>query len=293
MIVVIGIMLTLATLTVAFLPKVNNYQKVQQAASRVQGWLLTAKQRALRDQMPRGLRIIVDGDSMSRGLQYIEQPDDFTGGTLTAADSLNGPNVASISAPPDLAGGFDPGGTGANATLWPVQPGDLLQTNPTATQPLYSIQAVQSVNQAPANVLQTLSALYTAPATSITTTNYRIIRAPRPLVGEPALLLPQDVVLDMSFTANKSSVITGDQITAAIVNFDILFAPSGAVMRAGARGGKIILWFRDATQDSATPGEQFLVVVYTRTGLISVHPVDTTNPTNPYDFTTDGKDSGL
>jgi prepilin-type N-terminal cleavage/methylation domain-containing protein len=296
MIVVIGIMLTLATMTVAFLPKVNNYQKVQQAASRVQGWLLTAKQRALRDRQPRGVRIIPDpvDSTISRSLQYIEQPDDFTGGTLTAADSLNGPNLATISNPPDLAGGLDPAGTHDNPLLWPVQPGDYLQMNPTSTQPVFAIQGVQSVNETPlSNVLQTLptAPLYTAPATGITSTNYRIIRRPRPMVGEAALLLPQDVVLDVSGTPNKSSVINPEQITLSIVNYDILFAPSGAVMRAGAQAGKIILWFRDATQDATAPGEQFLVVVYTRTGLIAVHPV--ADPATPFAFTKDGKDSGL
>jgi hypothetical protein len=127
------------------------------------------------------------------------------------------------------------------------------------------------------------------------TTQYRIIRAPRPSVGETILALPQDVVIDMTSTTTKS-VIQGDQLPSGLVNFDILFTPSGAVTRAGAQGAqgaKIILWLRDVTQDAATPGEQFLVVVYTRTGLIAVHPVDTTNPTNPYDFATDGKDSGL
>ncbi len=96
MLVVIGIILTLATLTVAFLPKITNYQKVQQGAGQVQGWLLTAKQRATRDHYPRGIRLVVPATSdplygnVVRDLQYVEQPDDFTGGVLTVNGIITG-----------------------------------------------------------------------------------------------------------------------------------------------------------------------------------------------------------
>jgi type II secretory pathway pseudopilin PulG len=362
MLVAIGILLTLAALTVAFLPAISNYQKVQQAASRLQGWLLAAKQRALRDQLPRGIRLNVVSDpffgTVVREVQYIEQPDDFSQGTITFATSTN---IASVSTDTDLAGGFDPSGTGANPTLWPVQAGDYLQIpGASSTTPVFRITAVTSATHSPGNQITTANP--TLNGTSGGT--YKIIRAPRVLTGEPVLQLPQDVVIDLNGVnvAPGSSLIQGDLggtsvgitnasnaspivITStghnlatgapvfisgvagntnangyftityvdpnnfslngstgngtytsggtwAVVNYDVVFAPSGSVTRAGGQKGKIILWMRDVTQDTLNPGTMFFVTIYTRTGMIAVHPVAGSGA-NPYSFATDGKDSGV
>jgi prepilin-type N-terminal cleavage/methylation domain-containing protein len=361
MLVTIGILLTLAALTVAFLPALSNYQKVQQAASRLQGWLLTAKQRALRDQFPRGIRLNVVSDpfygTVVREVQYIEQPDDFSQGTITFTSSTN---TATVSTDTDLAGGFDPSGTGANSTLWPVQVGDYLQIpGHTSATPVFRITGVTSVNQSPKNQITTAN-----PTLNGTSGGpYTIIRAPRVLTGEPVLQLPQDVVIDLNnvnvgagsslikgdvggtgvgitnasnaspivITSTGHNLSTGAQVfisgvagntnangyftityvdpnnfslngstgnamytsggTWAAVNYDVVFAPSGSVTRAGGQSGKIILWMRDVTQDTPNPGTMFFVVIYTRTGTIAVHPVAGSG--NPYSFATDGKDSGV
>jgi len=114
--------------------------------------------------------------------------------------------------------------------------------------------------------------------------------------------MPQDVAIDMRLLPTPPpppydhySVISADsQFTTP--TYDILFAPSGSVMRTAGQTGKVMLWLRDVTQDyqtsTPTPGEQMLVVIYTRTGLIAVHPIDP-NSGNFYDFAQDGKDSGL
>lgn len=57
LLVVILLMLVLAALAVLFVPRVNERRKSAIAAEQVQTALLTAKQRAVRDQAPRGVRI--------------------------------------------------------------------------------------------------------------------------------------------------------------------------------------------------------------------------------------------
>jgi prepilin-type N-terminal cleavage/methylation domain-containing protein len=296
MIVVLAILLTLATITVAFLPTVNNYQKVQSGASRVQAWFLTAKQRALRDQVPRGVRLNVEtlgGRQVVRTLQYTEQPEDFSPGALTVVDN----NHATV-AGTDLSGGFDTTGTDTSNNLyWPVQAGDFLEIN--SLGPVYRIASVTSAKATPTS--NQITTAFTNISNTAGTYPYRIMRAPRALSGEPPLQLPQDVVIDVNGDATASLILSGSTPT-GINSYDVLFASSGAVtgvyFNSGSGNtrqgflGKVILWMKDVTQDAGV-GQQVLVTIYTRTGLISVHPVDTANPSNVFDFTTDGKDSGM
>jgi prepilin-type N-terminal cleavage/methylation domain-containing protein len=315
MLVVIGILLTLATLTVAFLPTLTNFQKVQASAGQVQGWLLTAKQRALRDQLPRGLRLLVDGDGKTvRELQYIEQPEDISGGTgqpLTL--SVAGANTLTMGGM-DLAGGLNPGNLdpttnpAANATVWPVQKGDFLYFDPpTSPNPCYRITAVTSQGQSPSNQITTNSNYSWTP-------KFAIIRGPRALSGEPLLQLARDIAIDVTPTTpgptSTSSLIVPTTLTDRATFYDIMFGASGAVTGvyvntvngAGVNSGstrmglvnKVVLWMHDITQDTGV-GTQVLVAIYTRTGTIAVHLQDTTTGSGAdnFSFTKDGKDSGM
>src|SRR5437870_5467459 len=82
LLVVIGILLALLGMGFLIVPGSLERQKVGSAADRLQGWLFMARQRALRDQSPRGVRFTVDPDKFVRTMQYIEKADDFTGGSL-------------------------------------------------------------------------------------------------------------------------------------------------------------------------------------------------------------------
>src|SRR5262249_59426198 len=57
-------------------------QRTSRGADQVQGWLFIAKQRALRDGAPRGIRLIRDTDNPNwvKELMYIERPLDLTFG---------------------------------------------------------------------------------------------------------------------------------------------------------------------------------------------------------------------
>ena len=231
MLVVLGILLTLAAMTVAFLPTLNNYQKVQSGASRVQGWFLTAKQRALRDQVPRGIRLLVEtinGRQVVRTLQYTEQPEDYSLGLLTVSADSQHATVSGSGV--DLGGGFDPSGNASNLSFWPVQPGDFLMVGQDPTKPIFRITFVTSNNFSPANQITTANANLPVASASL----YRVIRAPRALAGEAPLLLPQDVVIDVTGDKDtnlnpRASQIPNGGSASAVQYYDILFAPTGAV----------------------------------------------------------------
>jgi prepilin-type N-terminal cleavage/methylation domain-containing protein len=277
MLVVIGLILVLATLTVAFAPRFLEREKVTKGIDQLQGWFLIAKQRAKSDRTPTGIRLQRDpkNASLVRDLQYIQQPDHFSGGVLTGMNVTAVPPTVTISGV-DLHGGLGPG----NPALWPVQPGDYLEIKGGGL--MHRIIGVVNLGGAVGNTLQ----LFSAPAPLANATNqYRIIRGPRVLQGESPLQLPQDIAIDLG-------KCQGLPVDANAPHRDILFAPSGSVVEPAAASDKIILWVRDASRDAGDPGEQLLITVYVRTGLIAAHPVDT-GSNDPYSFTRDGKSSGL
>ncbi len=276
MLVVIGIILVLATLTVLFMPRIMERQRATEGARLVHGWLLTARERAKRDQIPRGVRLLYDS-GFARSLVYIEQPDDFTGGTLIA----NGTTTVTFTGV-DFTGGF------VAPALWLVQPGDFLEV----PSPAFSqSQVFQIVNPITGSSLTTIR-----PVPLQTTQNYRIGRFPRLSIGEAVLQLPQNVAIDLTdpTTGLFNPILGRSRITPEANGYlNILFAPSGEVLGKGASTGKIILWVRDISQDNLE-GDQTLIAVYTRTGMIAAQPADPSNNyATPYTFTQDGRSSGF
>jgi type II secretory pathway pseudopilin PulG len=119
------------------------------------------------------------------------------------------------------------------------------------------------------------------------TQDYRIIRRPRVLTGENPLELPQNVVVD--FTQSFPAFAPGQ------TQFDILFSPSGAVLFTDLTSSKTIFWLRDRTLNPPDPpGDQVLIGVFSRTGQISAHPPDFSNPPVSYfNYFLDGRSSGM
>lgn len=135
--------------------------------------------------------------------------------------------------------------------------------------------------------------------------------APRPLLGEPTLQLTSGVVIDYR-GANPTTTIGVSPISdnpsdplETARHFDILFSPSGQVVSNAEP--LICLWVRDPEKlpGGANPraivnnksnmdnaGEQALVVVYTRSGVVATQPP---NPDGPdvYSFAKDGINAGL
>jgi prepilin-type N-terminal cleavage/methylation domain-containing protein len=165
---------------------------------------------------------------------------------------------------------------------------------------------------------------------------FRILRGPRPMPGQQPINLATDIVVDypdpppLTFPFNLPPgppgqpllphppqlellvppqagwpTLTPPQVYGSIVpldsqtgQVDIMFAPSGKVIRDAGNNGKIVLWLYDTSDPVG--GAMTLVTVYTRTGTISVHPVNISQPdrTNnniidPYAFVRDGRSSGM
>jgi prepilin-type N-terminal cleavage/methylation domain-containing protein len=161
LLVVTGLVLVLMGLALVLVPTINNEQKATQAGTQLQQWIEIAKQRAGRDRVPRGIRLMPGAANSLQvtQLQYLEQPPDywlgsgssfFTPGTsynlsppgqppvlgwvvifsLTPSAVPPGTVVPDFAAhlgkpanffPKNGAGGKDP-----NAGRYPVQPGDRL-----------------------------------------------------------------------------------------------------------------------------------------------------------------------
>jgi prepilin-type N-terminal cleavage/methylation domain-containing protein len=289
MLIALAILLVLSTLLIGFGGRMMESRRSNAGADLVQKWLLIAKQRALRDQTPTGIRLVGDTAAGTQVTQliYVQQPPDlhlgFPISILNAAGSSNPPgpydhvHLIGSSPPNDFFGPFA-------AAYHNVMPGDFLQ-QPAGAGQLHSVQTVPK-----SFTLTILSAGANTAAGLPGTTDYVFVRGPRPLQGEDPLQLPQDVAID---TVTNVTYGNTRPINPFSGNTEIIFGPDGRVIGQGTSTGKIILWVRDVTQANA---EQSLIVIYTRTGFIASHPVNTlpgTPPyTDPYSFTRDGRTSG-
>jgi hypothetical protein len=268
MLVVLGIILTLSVLTVLFMPRIQEQQRVRQGADLLQEWLLTAKQRALRDRVPTGIllqRISQDQNNPNyyyvRDIQYIQKPDDYAQGS-----------VASSSGNEILFKQADFQSTNS------VQPGDYLL-----------LHGGEGIPTRIMNVRPTSLVVLDPPLQPVVPGSYRILRQPRPLAGEQPLQLPQDVVIDLS--PNPAYMNQPKSLNTPL-NGQILFSPSGRVVGQGTGNAPIALWLRDVTRDDPNqPGEQILMVIYPVTGQIAAHSV--AQGTDPYQFMKDGRSSGF
>lgn len=247
--------------------------------------------------------------------QYIERPDAWhqiqsgTAGTLAfgSPPTANADNTATYTVTGtgvDFFGGFGP----ADPSAWPVQPGDFIEVKKAAGGTnVYRLNP--SVATAPYQVWTSSTLTATGSATdwgdgTVSASNWTIVRRARVRVGEGVLTLPQNVAIDLNTNNSYANPLPGTGFV------DVLFRPDGSVYSWGGSGDKIQLWLRDLSADavpSTSPntiptlfnGEQALLTVYVRTGLIAANAVDTTLNTagtaynNPYYFTQDGRSSGL
>src|SRR5262249_28911163 len=203
LLVVIGIIIVLASMLILISPRFAEDQRTTRGADHIQGWMFVAKQRAYRDQQPRGVRLVLGANNMVSELVYIERPEDLRGEP--------DPN-----SPVPL---FAPGDTNHNHIHVPYQnsnanvfvanwnlqandlvlPGDFLKINTYETQPynIHRIAAVQYgvVDNVPNSAKQVTGTMLTLAAEDGTPSNvvpggtialdadtrYQIIRQARPM----------------------------------------------------------------------------------------------------------------
>jgi type II secretory pathway pseudopilin PulG len=326
LLVVMFIMIIMATLAVLVAPRLRENQKITRGAEQVQGWLFVQKQRTFRDQLPRGLRLVIDpnsppGQIWVRECIYIEQPQEYRGGVIQVPNPqfpLNRTDTAFIRrqtipgqnpTPLDLTQGET------------VQVGDFL-TFDVAPYTTYRINSVTPQANGTALTFAAQDGTATGPPaisqnpTGPTIQNepgFHITRQARPMAGEAVLPLPKDVIIDLTQPSAQNPAGFSQLPGVSNPNFatgagdnalDIIFNPrggltgmnsiTGGVTAGNPVGGTIILWVRDATK-TPPAGENALIAVYSRTGFIAVHPPDLASwgTPNVFRFVRDGSDSGM
>ena len=316
LLVVIVLILILAGLGLRFIPNLNKNKGVPNAVTQIEGWVNLSKQQALRDHRPHGVRLIHDGDGRCTSLQYIEQPDPVAprgpGLSLWLHRDVNpmtmlptGPTKATLVQQTTM--GVD------NPTPWEgVEIGDFLELSfeVTGTSLVTNIAGGTLTLDRPVEGSE-FAVLPPSGAPIVMRNGFKVIRSPRPLVGEPMLQVHRDVYIDLaaSYPCPINWAIpapfTGYSVNASwgpkpiplaeqkappgvdVNHIDILFNSSGVV--ANAPTGQYILTVRHIDR----PNDVLLVCVYTRTGKITAHSADVDSGGNPYTFTRDGKNPGF
>ncbi len=273
--VVMSIIVVLASITVLVVPDIMSQDRTTEAAGRLQQYLQTAKNRAARDGLPRGVQLINNGSGLATEVQYVEAPPLFL------------PN-------PDQTGGF-PTPNGSPQVLFEFTSG-----NPTPTKITLNNLPDPSVVTAESTVLiPNLQAYFqvataTPSGSTVTVTAkgspqypnvgvgtkavsylFGVYGPVQALLGEPVVQLPANVGVDL----NSSDGILSPYI--------VLFSPSGDVV--DATKGQMMLWVRDprkgggSTGNLQTGGEQQVVAVKARSGAVGVFPISWT-ANNPFEF---------
>jgi prepilin-type N-terminal cleavage/methylation domain-containing protein len=302
-IVVMAVLAVLFTMIALFFPNFQGRQQAESGASSLSGWLLIAKQQAKRDGRPTGLRFIplTGNANFVTQMQYIQQPDDFAIGTYTGPSTSN--TIAQFTGVDftqtySIAGSSEP---------FQVQAGDYLEIY--GGGPLRRI-APGGVGKTTLTLEMTTTPLPTAPSSAATATNYRIIPRARTLSGDVSLSLPNtsndpnypSVVIDFGKYAsvNNNKPLSNAPQVSGQTYYEILFAPSGAVIGDSTTLGQIYLWVHDGSQKATnqlqggtvTAGTPTLICVQTRTGFIAAQAVNP-DATDPFAFARDARSSGM
>lgn len=286
MLVVIALILILLTIAAAMFPRFAENHRILKGADQIATMLLNARQRALRDGKPVGVRIEFEGNSTTANrLIFIKQVDDFSQANTRCNGGTGQPDQVQV-AFTGTPFRFDPTyySAGGQADLAPVLNGDYLEVNGGGL-------VTMIVRVANNNTLITRSPIAAGP--------YRIIRQPRAVEGEAALDLPQNIVVrevaaqgSQNLPVRSVSLYDSNGNTQRRDYVEILFAPGGGVVGRGTTSGEnIILWVQDSTKPGLE-GSPLLVSVHTRTGMVAVHSVNIAGP-DLYSFTRDGRSSGL
>jgi hypothetical protein len=235
-------------------------------------------------------------------VQHVQQPEPLSGGnpilssTTPASVTWSGGALVSITAGQAAFRTVDFTQGSTNPDDWLVQPGDYLELQ----DQLHLIARVLGPTRL---TLQDATVTFNYPTQpGRITGNYRILRRPRPLQGENLLTIPNNVAVDLGRATVSGGVVTGftsgpslnvpQRRVSATSNviLEVVFGPGGGLVGPGVGSGKVLLWVRDVSEDSADSGQGVLVVIQARTGFIASHPV--APGANPYAFTEDPRDSG-
>ncbi len=283
LLVVIAIILVIAALAAAFAPRVSDSTNLSRAVDQLEQWLLTAKMRAKRDGLATGVRLVqTQGDAagMYSQLQYIQQPEPLSGSPGGGIIQSAGGGVVQFGNVD-----FTMGGTLPTYQML-VQPGDYLEVRGGGVYLIGSVTGPNSVQLASTTGYDA-SLVITTP-----TTNYRILRQPRLLIGESPLDLPNNFAVDLNLAPPPNITPRVIATTPPVSYYEILFSPSGAVIGTNAGSGKVLMIVHDVTLDTADITNMAgVIAVQCRTGFIGAYSM-APGP-DPFLYAEQGRESGL
>jgi prepilin-type N-terminal cleavage/methylation domain-containing protein len=269
LLVVMAIVAVIAGIGVYAFQPFQSRSAVNKGAVLVQSWLTVAKQRALRDQQPRGVRFL-PGDEyfddsgnpitfLTTKAIFIEQQDDITG-TILSSDPTQ--TVLNTNDLPEVVNQNDHAYVEIN--------GGILRQIKGA-----SGRTITLVRPLPYAIPQNTGA------------TFRIFRTPKPVSNskdttgvstEDILRVPVGAAVNIAANAQFNAT-NGYSLTPAVPPLDIMFAPNGSVMFPAPHSDKIMLWVTGTVRDAAgkvnpLQGQPSLVVVNSRTGYIAGYSVN-------------------
>jgi prepilin-type N-terminal cleavage/methylation domain-containing protein len=324
LLVVVGIIVVLASLTAAFLPSLRQSNNAAKAAQMVQGQLSLAKMKAMRDHGVRGIRLIPNefDPTVCTEIAFVEQPPDLGFSTTYYSSPIGILSLKySIAFTINASSLVEANILGDSSFLHPpptasvksfatetVELGDYLQAihnGNVYTAKIIGITAAKVTLDKPLSPLMASTVLTPPTSAPVKVTDFKIIRKVRPLAGEETVQLPPNMTIDLkacnplppnpiltaAFPAAQSSgawyALNSNGIpTATDFYYEVMFNSSGSL--AASSGRNVILYVRPL---DGKPDEHAVIAVHSSTGQIVVHPVGPTG--SPYLYTTDGKGSGL
>lgn len=283
--VVITLMLFLATLCLYGLPKIFKSERLAAAgADQLMNIMHKAKQRALRNKVPTGVRLQLDANKMVTQLVMIEQTNGYYQGVIDTVGNVAHyqPFIPSNDPAADLKIPF----RGLDLAQY-VQIGDYLcQETSINRRMITGIQTNYDKNRKVWEAWLTLTSPLISDCPG--TTQYSVERMARPIVGEETVLLPHNIAVDCNTNIRYQNYLTFADASQTFV--DIIFEPSGKVMGTGDQRGTFF-WVRDITLDDRWKGEPVIVTLKYQTGFLKACPVDPSGAT-PYTFAQDDKVNG-
>lgn len=246
-----GIIVLLATITAVFYPKASDDNALAMGANRVQMMVVSGRQKARRDHLVTGVRLIPDVNTGNfQKLLLVQKPADLTGyslGNLNITKPAAGVYLANFVT--DVWGGdFEA----------MVMPWDYLVVNSTRQATYFSAYGASG------KILQ-IGANLDDPASPIKNMlrDYRIIRQARPVPGEEPLELPigYEIMLTPSGTPRS-------QLPPVIgSNYDILFDMAGGNANIG-NNQDVFLWMHKI--GSSDYNSDAIIAIRKRTGAVGV-----------------------
>jgi prepilin-type N-terminal cleavage/methylation domain-containing protein len=274
LLVVTGLILVLTALAVGVAYSgILDSHKLTSGSDKLSGWLLQARAKAIRNQWPNGIRLVVTGNFITE-CQPIEAPEPFNPNPNGSSSGYRLVILRRQNTNPEI---HIVGGNAANLTTLGAEIGigDTLTLTefgtlhrisgfPVVVTTLQQLQnpslpyhvtnnpyvAYPSLKLTVANtqLLPDLGSgmIHPVPpplgtpvqATFVpqySTTQFGFQRVPRPTLGETPLQLPSGIAIDRD-NSQLPPLVNG--------NYDILFGANGEVMNAGNQG-RIVLWMRN------------------------------------------------